>query len=101
MLQPKSKLPWKVEVSTEVSYDGSTYVINSSDNNANGDNEVLCDRTYYNYAPTKQDAKYIVQACNNFPKAVDLLNKIIHESFIETEFDEEIEEFLKSLEKDG
>lgn len=50
----------------------------------------------------KADSEYIVQACNNFPKAVELLKKseFYLSSFVEDKVAEEIREFLKSLENE-
>ncbi len=48
----------------------------------------------------KQDAEYLVQACNNFPRAIELLKKIIE--IIDPNSDDFIElginEFLKEIE---
>lgn len=50
----------------------------------------------------KQDSEYLVQACNNFPKSVELLNKIVAEYYKDPESlysrIQIIEEFLKEIE---
>ncbi len=53
MIEPISKLPWNNDNDIEVLLD--------ADNGGVG-------HEFY-----EQDVKYIVQACNNFPKAIELL----------------------------
>ena len=88
MLQPKSELPWKLELEElrnneffllNGMYDGSAFFCNI------------------------EDSQYVVQACNNFPEAIGLLNEsksfkriADYEKWIK-----KVEEFLKSLEENG
>ena len=90
MLQPKSLLPWSIANETDELVDANYYSIFGA--------------THDDTATTDEvDGKYIVQACNNFPKAIELLEeyqsiKIVGDLI---KFDKKVEEFLKSLEKDG
>lgn len=97
MLEPKSKLPWSITNETNELVDASYYSIFG----ATHDNTAITDEV---------DGNYIVQACNNFPKAVELLKRFgWYLDSINTQHDLEglnnwnktIKEFLKSLEKDG
>ena len=48
-------------------------------------------------AQEQQD--YIVEACAQYPRAIELLQAVLYNSFIETEFDEEIKIFLTNINK--
>lgn len=95
MLEPKFKLPWSITNETNELVDASYYSIFS----ATHDNTAITDEV---------DGNYIVQACNNFPKAVGLLKEFIFEwensgspKYDLDNLSDKIQEFLKSLEKDG
>lgn len=62
--------------------------------------------TYLNGAFQPKDAEYIVHACNNYPKAIELLNRIYEDnkSYInddEPSLELEIKEFLKQIQNDN
>lgn len=90
MLEPKVKLPWK--------YGSRYYIINE-------DNEQLLNIDNNPFLSFK-DCDYIIQSCNNFPKAIELLKTINnHYNNVENyDWDKKennihkiIEEFLNSL----
>jgi predicted nucleotide-binding protein (sugar kinase/HSP70/actin superfamily) len=90
MLQPKSLLPWSITNETDELVDASYYSIFGA--------------THDDTATTDEvDGKYIVQACNNFPKAVELLeeSKSFKRIADYEKWIKRVEEYLKSLEKDG
>jgi hypothetical protein len=60
MKQPKSKLPWSLVLDNKSGF---------------YDKEHNCFLVTDDYVGD-EDLKYIVQACNNFPKAVELLNRL-------------------------
>jgi hypothetical protein len=99
MLKPNSELPWKFESYKPDFGDGYDRITDV--NNSTWD--VMNNKDYYSASVDVKDMKYIVQACNNFPKAIELLKEsksfkriIDYERWIKR-----VEEFLKSLEKDG
>ena len=83
MKEPISKLPWNNDNDIEVLLD--------ADNGGVG-------HEFY-----EQDVKYIVQACNNFPKAIELLHKATGSNYLSQglvdELHEEINTFLTQLEE--
>ena len=92
MKKPKSELPWRFEHCEK--YDR---VVDA--NNSTWD-DVMNNLDYYPDPVEKEDMEYIVQACNNFPKAIELLKEsksfkriIDYERWIKR-----VEEFLKSIE---
>jgi hypothetical protein len=95
MLKPKSLLPWSITNETDELVDASYYSIFGA--------------THDDTATTDEvDGKYIVQACNNFPKAIELLKEFIFEwensgspKYDLDKLSDKVQEFLKSLEKDG
>jgi len=55
-----------------------------------------------------EDFQYLKQACNNFPKAIELLKEFIFEwensgspKYDLDKLSDKVQEYLKSLEKDG
>jgi hypothetical protein len=99
ILKPSSELPWKFE-HYEPDF-GDAYDRVTDVNNSTWD--VMNNKDYYSASVDVKDMKYIVQACNNFPKAIELLKeyqsiKIVGDLL---EFDKKVQKYLKSLEKDG
>ena len=91
MKQPISKLPWTIE--THIQHDKKYQkVVHVGDVVNDYDNTVISNETYYPTGAVKEDIECIVQYCNNFPKAIELLKSLgsLPES--------EVYEFLKSLE---
>jgi hypothetical protein len=98
MKEPKSELPWKFEDVEQISYYKKTYSRVVASNRGSWD--VMNNLDYYPDPVEKEDMEYIVQACNNFPKAIELLKEsksfkriIDYERWIKG-----VEEFLKSIE---
>ena len=95
MLQPKSKLPFK---------QGEDEAILSADNNGVVTGH-YGEGSSFNW---EEDGEYVIQACNNFPEAINLL-KIAKEALEELgEFQDgwnedldKIEKFLEKIYKDG
>ena len=86
MKEPKSKLPWKIDEPGPYMH----IMINSADE------WPVLDVVSMQF----EDKEYTVQACNNFPKAVELL-ELFRTSFSAEDRRKnylKIEEFLKSLE---
>jgi hypothetical protein len=57
---PISKLPWRFNEGRDGYYMGDM------------DNSLICSELY------QSDAEYIEEACNNYPKAIELLEKCIN-----------------------
>jgi len=90
ILKPNRPLPWSITNETDELVDASYYSIFGA--------------THDDIATTdKADGEYIVQACNNFPKAIKLLeeSKSFKRIADYERWVKRVEEFLKSLEKDG
>jgi hypothetical protein len=106
ILKPSSELPWKFE-HYEPDF-GDAYDRVTDVNNSTWD--VMNNKDYYSASVDVKDMKYIVQACNNFPKAIELLKELelsldaaswdLNSGILKTKSNQ-ITEFLKSLEKDG
>jgi hypothetical protein len=84
MKEPKSKLPWKV------------YRYNDRDKSiidASGDRSIPVTEDI-----TGEDAEYIVEACNNYPEAIRLLDEVMgwHNS-VPNEIREEVRIFLERI----
>lgn len=89
MKKPKSELPWKAnECKDDIVDQKDTPLYTSAD----------CPGGCYFYE--KEDVEYIVQACNNFPKAIELL-RLYHKGATckEKLYLSEVGEFLKEIEK--
>lgn len=87
MIQTNSRLPWKEKLSKS----GKKYQILDFNNNI-----IIDDIRHLG------DAMYIEEACNNYPKAIELLNRIYEDnkSYInddEPSLELEIKDFLKQL----
>lgn len=92
MIQPLNRLPWEL-------YDSSGYItINSPEPNLD---DCVCQDLYSN------DAEYLVQACNNFPKSIELLKECARfmntvpndkEGINHYEILKRVDEFLKEIE---
>jgi hypoxanthine phosphoribosyltransferase len=90
MIKPKSELPWKViKDNTAGIYD------------IKGDCFLITDEYYKD-----EDLDYIIHCCNNYPKAIELLEKINDYYDLEHDFKDkrvemdihfEIEDFLKEI----
>lgn len=100
MLQPKSKLPWTCRtINTPEKFKGQIEVFNK-------ENKFICTGSLSEDSNT--NLEYIVQSCNNFPEAINLL-KIAKEALEELgEFQDgwnedldKIEKFLEKIYKDG
>jgi len=93
MKVPLSKLPWNIK---EINPNWQEYSVFSAD----GD-YVLDNTAYENVAPETKDAEYIVQACNEFPKMIELLVEAHNELTFHTMNDnpvvQQINEFLTKL----
>jgi hypothetical protein len=96
MKKPKSELPWRFKNLDFEKYHGDRSYEVCQQNGTT----IMHDDTYYNYSPGKETAEYIVQACNNFPKAIELLKEsksfkriVDYERWIKI-----VEEFLKNIE---
>lgn len=94
ILKPKFKLPLELIDNDYTDIEDSEGVIVATINTKQNDALV--------------DGNYIVQACNNFPKTVGLLKEFIFEwensgspKYDLDKLNDKIDEFLKSLEKDG
>lgn len=48
-------------------------------------------------AQEQQD--YIIEACEHYPRAIELLKLVLYESFNESEFDDDIRIFLNNINK--
>lgn len=93
MKEPKSKLPWKGEDIDDLK----------------SNNKKIIDTGYSNADCLPEDFDYIIQACNNFPKAVELLKESVLQLEYLNSFEREhgttnkvllmLSEFLKSLEE--
>lgn len=97
MKQPLSKLPWKVDIGGVFN---SEYTV--SDSGKSGF-DVMYNKIDESQPPCSRDMEYIVQACNNLPRAIELLNQL-HEvliAYCEVEKAYEVEEFLKSIDDEG
>lgn len=81
MKTPKSKLPWK----QGPSYVGEIYSTSFS-------TETVCKHLY------DEDTEYIIQACNNFPKAIQLLRDT--KDYYNPSNTEMIDKFLKEIDED-
>lgn len=44
---------------------------------------------------TNEEWRYAAMACNNFPKAIELLKSTLDDNFLPEELQDEIEEFLE------
>jgi hypothetical protein len=95
MLEPYSKLPWKIYNSNPTD---DSVIINNKKEEVLGTSEWI--------RLEEQDLEYIIQSCNNFPKAIELLITINnHYNNVENyDWDKKendihkiIEEFLNSL----
>lgn len=90
MKEPKSKLPWKRGQSDNI--------LNDELNNT-----VIRAEFSYELVYDDKDINYMLQACNNFPKAIELLTELDkHEGTREEYFKlmDDISKFLKEL-KEG
>jgi predicted nucleotide-binding protein (sugar kinase/HSP70/actin superfamily) len=90
ILKPKSLLPWSITNETNELVDAGYYSIFGA--------------THDDTATTDEvDGKYIVQACNNFPKAIELLkeSKSFKRIADYEKWIKKVEEYLKSLEENG
>lgn len=65
MIKPESPLPWKFKE------DDIEYKIQSGDWAV-----IMCDRPYENWAPSKEDAKYITVAANQYPILLDFIERL-------------------------
>lgn len=70
MINPTNKLPWYLEES-DLNID--TYSLQ-----VENDHVVICDISCV-LEGDKEDAKYLVLSCNNFPKSIKLLNQIVED----------------------
>ncbi len=100
MKKPKNLLPWMLSKS-DLNVDTYSYQIEQIQD----ENLVIADIPCEEVGD-KQDAEYIVQACNNFPKAVELLTKLsdqLHDPKISHDLDafliQDLDLFLKELDK--
>jgi len=108
MLQPKSKLPWQINYDNYKRTDEDKCFYSLASGNSVFDN-ILCGNieSTISYFDT-EDIDYLIQACNNFPEAINLL-KIAKEALEELgEFQDgwnedldKIEKFLEKIYKDG
>jgi hypothetical protein len=88
MKEPKSNLPY------------TNTIVNRNIINWNNSTIDLCKLEH------EEDAEYIIQACNNFPKAVELLRKFTEIGSLSSDenlskiclLDVEVDEFLKEIE---
>lgn len=97
MIQPNFKLPLKTihcDLDTEIKDSGTEI-------------EGGIHITYLNGAFQPKDAEYIVHACNNYPKAIELLKEILEsdtwqDGMRSSDFftDKQIKEFLKQTQND-
>lgn len=71
-IRPSSPLPWEFEAFKPDWAGDATYVVR-----AVTDSCLISNSQYYNSAPAyNQDAEYIVQACNNYLKMVEMLREV-------------------------
>lgn len=83
MKNPKSILPWK----------GTCF------DDFQSDKKDIINAGYTNICGEIEDFDYILQACNNFPRAIELLKNAADWDLIGSEIGIEINEFLNSLEQ--
>lgn len=83
MKEPKSKLPWKLRADTLENEEGVSIIW--GDRYGSGEIE-----------GETEDLEYILQACNNFPKAIQFLKDT--RNYYNPSNIEMIDEFLKEIE---
>lgn len=105
ILKPKSSLPWK----DEGIYSGNHknfYEEAESLYIDSGDGYTVITNDYDFALMKEQDRKYMLQACNNFPKAIELLREAADRFSsaawdenvgIYSDYSKQIEEFLDTL----
>lgn len=88
MKKPITELPWYANM----------YGIASSKNNLENWSYDVIGGSYDGLEACKDDLLYIEEACNNFPKAVELLKKLIElEAIGVSQYESEVNSFLKQL----
>lgn len=86
--KPATPLPWEFEDLKQDWEGDASYTIKSSE-------RLLCiaqDAQYYNSAPDKEDAAYIVHAANAYQKLIEALR-----FYANTEYGEQAEAMLREL----
>jgi hypothetical protein len=99
MKEPDSKLPWRLELIGDYEHDEEKYEVFNSNKNPHFDS-VMHNENYYNRAPSLQDAEYIVEACNNYPEAIELLRDLSIPKYDEYMMREKIEQFLNKVDNE-
>jgi hypothetical protein len=98
MKQPNSPLPWKID-------ENEDYPLAIIEDNEDGMGviEFNCDKNMRQFPERRQDAEYIVEACNNYPKAIELIQRLYETTPVGVKawidkLNKEVGEFLKSIE---